>query len=219
MSTVVIRSLTIKEMQDYYDRISGGRGTYINRGAFETWNPKIRAGEIKLPPEFACVSDGKVFTWAMVMERRRQRQVVKLEQRRSDYDVTYKKPLYVWVFWCPGVGGFAFRGWWTYFVGLGRDYHGGGYKGEADGKLKDDLLRLFPLTGPNLFETNWDEWMKRFVKKYRRGTWCGKPQGKSPVWAEVQGGRIKRLLGMAEWPGDRGRKSEDRGRNVSEKCG
>ena len=201
MSTVVIRNLTIKEMQDYYDRMHGGRGAYINRGGLETWNPQIRAGEIKLPPEFACVSDGKVLTWDDVKQGRRERQKAILEQKRSPYDQIQKKPLYVWVFWCPGINDFIFKGWWTYFVGLGRDYHGGGYKGEVAGRLKDDLLRLFPLVEPNLFETNWDEWMKRFVKKYQRGRWCGKPQGKSPVWAEVQGGSIKRILGRAEWPG------------------
>ena len=136
----------------------------------------------------------------MVMERRRQRQVVELEQIRSDYDVTYRKPLYVHVFWCPGINNFFFRGWWTYFVGHGHDYHGGGYKGEAAGKLLDDLLRLFPLVGKELFETNWDEWMKRFVKKYQRGKRCGKPQGKAPIWAEVRGSSIVRILDRVEWP-------------------
>ena len=116
-------------------------------------------------------SDGyyrQAITWAMVMERRRQRQSARLKQIRSNYGVTYRKPLYVWVFWCPGINDFIFRGWWTYLVGTEYDYHGGGYKGQIDGRIMDDLLRLFPLTEPNLFEINWDEWMERFVKKYQR---------------------------------------------------
>jgi len=165
---------------------------------------ELRPHVLTPPPDVAGYeSDGyyrRAVTWEMVMERRRERQRIRLEQKRSSYDVIERKPLYVWVFWCPGISGVFFRGWWTYLVGLGRDYHGGGYKGNVEGGLMDELLRLFPLTEPDLFETNWDEWMKRFVKKYHRGTWCGKPQGKVPVWAEVSGGRIERILGRAEWP-------------------
>lgn len=194
MTATVIRNLTIKDMRDYYDRVHGGRSTYINRKASEVWNPKIRNGEITLPPEFACVSDGKVFTWDDVKQKRKERQKEILKRKRSSRRQIQKKPLYVWVFWCPGVGGFAFRGWWIYLVGHGRDYCGGGYKGEVDGKLKDDLLRLFPLVESGLFDTNWNLWMRRFVKKYRRGSWCGKPQGKSLVWAEVEESSVRRLL-------------------------
>lgn len=205
MSTIVIRNLTIKEMQDYYDRVHGGRGAYISRGALETWNPKIRDGEIKLPPEFACVSDGKVSTWDEVKQRCRERQKAILERKRSSYGQIQKKPLYVWVFWCPGINNFIFRGWWTYFMGLGRDYHGGGYKDEVAGKLADDLLQLFPLAEPALFglKEDWQErekWMKEFAKRYQRGYCCGKPQGKSPIWAEVQGSNVIRILCRAEWP-------------------
>lgn len=204
MSTVVKRKLTIKEMQDYY-RVHGGRGVSINRRALETWNPQIRRGEIKLPPELACVSDGKVFTWDEVIQSRRERQKEILEQKRSSYGQIQKKPLYVWVFWCPGVGGFAFRGWWTYVVGVGREYHGGGYKGELAGHLLDDVTRLFPVAGQTLFSWKYgwrerEKWMKGFIKRYRRGTWCGRPQGKAPIWVEVKGGSIRKILGRAEWP-------------------
>ena len=200
MSNIVIRNLTVEEMQDYYDRVHGGRGAYINRGALETWNPQIRNGEIKLPPEFACVSEGKVFTWDDVKQKRRERQKEILKQKRSSYGQIQKKPLYVWVFWCPGINDFIYRGWWTYLVGFGRDYRGGGFKGNVAGKLMEDLFRLFPLVEPNLFETNLDEWMKRFIEKHHRGTWCGKPQGKAPVWAEVTGGCVGRILERTEWP-------------------
>ena len=201
---LVTRNLTIKDMQNYYDRIPGGWGAYINRGALETWNPKIRAGEIKLPPEFACVFNGKVLTWEDVKQRRRERQKTLLEQKRSSYGRIQVKPLYVWVFWCPGISGF-FEGLWTYIVGLGREYHGGGYKGQLAGHLLDDVMRLFPVIEQTLFslKDDWRErekWMKGFVKRYQRGFWCGKPQGKSLIWAEVEGSHIRRILGRAEWP-------------------
>lgn len=204
MGTVVIRNLTIKDMQDYYDRSHGGRGTHINRKAIETWNPKIRNGEITLPPEFAAVSYGKVLTWDDVKQRCRERQKELLEQKRSCYGQIQKEPLYVWVFWCPGISG-IFEGLWTYIVGLGGDYDGGGYKRQLSGHLLDDVMRLFPVTDQTLFslKDDWRErerWMEEFIRRYQRGCWCGRPQGKAPVWAEVEGTRIRRIIGRAEWP-------------------
>jgi len=175
----------------------------------EAVKEEIRPYVLAPPPDVAGYeSDGyyrRAVTWEKVMERRRQRQRTELERKRSNYDVVYSKPLYVWVFWCPGINNFFFKGWWTYFVGFGHEYHGGGFKGNVVGELWYELLRLFPLLEANLFETQeeWrknEEWMKRFVKKYRRGTRCGRPQGKALVWAEVYGSRIVKILGKAEWP-------------------
>lgn len=197
MDIKVARNLTIKELQDYYDRLHAGRGTYITRKALETWNPKIRAGEIKLPPEFAGVSDGKVLTWDDVKQRRRKRQKEILARKRSSYDQIQKKPLYVWVFWCPGISG-IFEGLWTYFVGVGRDYRGNGYKGQVDGHLFDEVMRLFSVRN-SLFPVSRNQWEEEFVKNYTRGEHCGRPQGKAPIWAEVQGSSVVKILGRAEW--------------------
>lgn len=197
MDTKATRNLTIEEMQDYYDRKYAGRGTYITRKALETWNPEVRAGEIKLPPELAGVSDGKVITWDEVKQRRRKRQKEILAEIRSPYDQIQKKPLYIWVFWCPGISGF-FKGLWTYIVGVGRDYHGGGHKGQLDGYLFDEVMRLFPVCNSS-FPVSRNHWEGEFIKKYTRGEWCGRPQGKAPIWAEVVGGSIERILGRAEW--------------------
>lgn len=140
------------------------------------------------------------YTTRTDIRRRRQKAAKKeLIYLRED-GVSRRRALYVWVFWCPGVDGFVFRGWWTYLVGIGRYYRGGGYKGQVEGKLQDDLLRMFPLTEPNLFELNWDKWMAEFVKRFPKGRWGGKPQGKVPIWAEIQGGSVKRILSRAEWP-------------------
>jgi len=196
MGTAVVKNLTIKEMQDYYDHVHGARGTYINRGGFESWNLEIKRGEVKLPPEFACVSDGQVLTWDDVKKYRRQRQKEILIQKRMGYrQNTEKKPLYVWVFWCPGISSF-FRGLWTYFVGFGRDYRGGGYKGDVSGRLLEQVIKLFPLVERDLFgELNYELWQRKFIEKYKRGLWCGKPQGKALIWAEVKGGEVMKILG------------------------
>lgn len=188
----------LKEMQDYYEKNHCGRGTYISRKALETWNPKIRRGEIELPADFACVDCGKVLTWDDVKQRRREWQKENLRRKRSSYGQIQKKPLYVWVFWCPGISG-IFEGLWTYIVGVGREYHGGGYKGQLDGHLLDEVMRLFPVCN-SLFPVSEEEWQEEFIKKHSRGKWCGRPQGKALIWAEVAGTGIKRILGRAERP-------------------
>ena len=110
------------------------------------------------------------------------------------------------MFWCQGINGFIFRGWWTYLVGLRREYRGGGYKGQvAEGSdLFNQIRELFPVDNPHpLYAIDDEEWMQLFAKQYQRGRkWHGKPQGKSLIWAEVQGGSIKRLLSRAEWPNE-----------------
>jgi len=120
---------------------------------------------------------------------------------KREYGVTHRKPLYVWVFWCPGISG-LFEGLWTYIVGLGRDYQGGGYKGQLEGYLLDDVMRLFPLVDRPLFPDYryYESWRRAFVKKYQRGLWCGRPQGKAPIRAEVRGSNIVKILGRAQWP-------------------
>ena len=121
---------------------------------------------------------------------------------KREYGVTHRKPLYVWVFWCPGISGF-FEGLWTYIIGLGREYRGGGYKGDLSGHLLDEVMRLFPLVDRPLFPPDYqyyESWRRAFIKKYQRGRWCGKPQGKAPIWAKVKGSSIIKILGRAEWP-------------------
>lgn len=140
-----------------------------------------------------------VFTTKADVRRQRQERMKRILYWKREDGVVQRRALYVWVFWCPGVGGFAFKGWWTYIIGIGVSYggkyiHGGGMIAEA--------MKLYPLVEPTLYgPPDLDRWMAEFVKRYQKGKWCGKPQGKAPVWAEVEGTRIKRILGRAEWPG------------------
>jgi hypothetical protein len=204
MKAVDTKYLTIKDMQDYYDRIPV-RGNYINRKGLENWNPDIRAGKIKLPPEFACVDNGKVMTWEEVKQYRREQQKKILERKRASYNQVRKKPLYVWVFWTPGLAG-IFEGLWIYIVGTDGIYHGGGYKGEVQGELLDEILRLFPLIDMPLFGFDYENlklWKTKFIEKYKRGLWCGKPQGKALIWAEVKNRSNIKILCKAEWPNKR----------------
>ena len=78
---------------------------------------------------------------------------------------------------------------------IGRDVESGKYFEGSELCLR--VMELFPIT-ESLFP-DIEKWKAEFVKRYERGYWCGKPQGKTPIWAEIQGTNIKRILGRAEW--------------------
>lgn len=135
------------------------------------------------------------FTYKVDILKRKQERMEHHLWWKREYGVTQRRPLYVWVFWCPGVGGFAFRGWWLYLIGRGIS----SYK-DLSRKVVSRLMELFPLVESTLYgPPDIGQWMIEFAKRYQRGSWCGKPQGKSPVWAEVRGNRIEKILGRAEW--------------------
>jgi len=134
-------------------------------------------------------------TKADILRGKRERMEHNLWWKR-EYGVTHIQPLYVWVFWCPGFFGFAYRGWWLYL--FGRGISSNKYQ---EGDIFSQLMELFPLIEPTLYgPPDIKEWKAEFVKRYQRGYWCGKPQGKAPIWAEVKGTSIEKILGRAEWP-------------------
>jgi hypothetical protein len=167
-------------------------------------------GILQPPPDVAGYESNGIYrravTWDMVMERRRKRQAARFEEIEENYDSEEIKrvPMYVWVFWCPGVGGFAFsgfafKGWWLYLIG--RNYSNGKYMGF---ELTKKIMDLFPLVEANLFgPPDEEKWKREFVKQFPRGLWCGKPQGKALVWAEVSRYGIEKLE-RTEWVHDRG---------------
>ena len=139
-----------------------------------------------------------------ILKRKRQDMEQSLWFKR-EYGVIQKRPLYVWVFWCPGISG-IYEGWWIYLIGRGISTS----KYFEGSKLCSKVMELFPIIEPTIFdiEQDWqkrERWMIEFARRYQRGYWCGKPQGKAPIWAEIKGNRIERILGRAEWPDLKGR--------------
>jgi len=117
--------------------------------------------------------------------------------KKREWGTTRIVPLYVWVFWCPGISGFFYRGWWLYLIGRG--ISSGKYL-SRDKEMVNRIMELFP-GDPLLFgKMDLNDWMQWFVKHYQRGKWCGKPQGKAPVYAKVEGDHIREILFRAEWP-------------------
>ena len=151
-------------------------------------------------------------TKADILRGKRERMEGNLWFKR-EYNKKDIRALYVWVFWCPGISG-IFEGLWTYIIGIGEEYHGGGYKGDLAGCLLDEVMRLFPLVERPLFPDYqyYNSWQREFIKKYQRGTWCGRPQGKAPIWAEVKGKRIVKILGREEW--SKKKKSDNSQKNL-----
>ncbi|HIJ71676.1 MAG TPA: hypothetical protein HPP87_09985 [Planctomycetes bacterium] len=133
-----------------------------------------------------------------VLKRKREKMERCLWWKR-EYGTTKIRALYVWVFWCPGVSGF-YKGWWSYLVGIGRDYHGGGLKRQLSEKLFRRAMELYPIDGQHDIWPDRSKWMRWFARRYQQGVWCGKAQGKAAVWCEVRGDHVNRIISRAEWP-------------------
>ena len=105
--------------------------------------------------------DPWVFTTkADLLRRRRERMEANLRLKR-EYGIVQRRLLYVWVFWCPGVGGFAFRGWWISLVGINIDFE---CKYFERTKMCSGLMELFPLVEKPLFgfgPPDIEKWKKR----------------------------------------------------------
>ena len=152
----------------------------------------------------------RITTYAELGRRKRERQAEQLARNRISLFRTEIRPLYVWVFHCPGAFGFAFKGWWTYLIGRGIEQ---GRFGFHDEKLQKRLMTLFPIAsgdidGPPL---TYNEWMPLFAKvfccRHPDGTvrkHAGRIQGKALVWAEVRGDHVERIMGRAQLPGPKG---------------
>lgn len=130
-------------------------------------------------------------TKADILRKKRERMESNLRHKRES-DGTCRVPLYVWVFWCPGA---IFEGWWLYLIG--REYESSKFL-FRDEELVAQIMELFDI--PLFGEGDLENWKAEFVRWFRRGKHGGKPQGKSPVWAEMRNGRLIKLLGRAEWP-------------------
>lgn len=180
------------------DELLRGRGIDVERLPKLIWpEGSVSASQDHLyaPWQFKFKSD--------ILREKREEMERAIEWKRESGSVQ-RRALYVWVFWCPGISGF-YEGWYTYLVGIGQEYGGGGHKGDVKGRLMDQVVDLFPVYDKPLFGWDWEsreEWMLAFVRRHRRGTRSGKPQGKAPVWAEVRDGDVRNIISRAEWPRD-----------------
>lgn len=142
---------------------------------------------------------------ADVLREKKERMDHNLWTKRK-YGILEYRPIYIWVFHCPGIFGGIFEGWWIYMVRAGGILRGGGCRGSVEGHLLNQILEMFPLVDKGLFDNTIDieEWKQAFVKKYQRGKWCRKPQGKAPVLAEIKNGCVNNIIKKLNWPNHKG---------------
>jgi hypothetical protein len=147
---------------------------------------------VKWPKEIAFVENGKPVTYAQLLTERKKRQAEHLS-RVLDIQPPRRIAAYVWVFLCPGIGGFAFYGYWLYIRALGKDWWIDGRswfrESEHGRNFTLDLMGQFPCGLLPIFE-NFDRWKEAFAKTYSRpGRF--KKQGLVLGWVE---------LGSNGWP-------------------
>ncbi len=143
---------------------------------------------------------GEPWQFVTVADLRRERQESAKKILARKRETAEKRIAYVWTFCVPDQAFFC--GWWTYIIGCG---FGEGGKYGLPNELHERILELFPMVEAGLFgPLNWkdeEKWQIAFANKYQKGLWCGRPQGKSPIWVNVRGGQIEEITGRAEWPG------------------
>jgi len=87
---------------------------------------------------------------------------------------------FIWTFWTPGLGGFAYRGWWAYL----RTIEGNeplNFRG-LNHHVIQQAMDMFPC-GVLPIEENLHQWMEAFgTEHHRPGRF--KKQGLAPVWIE-----------------------------------
>lgn len=145
--------------------------------------------------------DGSVaFTTRDDLLRARREQMERCLWAKRECGVVSRRALSLWVFWCPGLAGFAFRGWWAYLQGVGgREVCGGGVKGNVAGAMLAELMQMFPVPNPHpLLPLSPYEWKPLFARHYQRGRHCRRPQGRAAIWADMRGDQVQRLLGPAQ---------------------
>lgn len=150
-------------------------------------------------------------TNADIRRNRQERAKERLTWVRGERFVTKVQPMYVWVFFCHGiggeicnpwgkrVGGNLFCGWYTYLIGRGisvaLNFRSNNWY------LQDRVMELFPLVkAETLFDPpDFEKWMVEFAKKYQRYSPHFSCQGKAVVYAEVKNGHIQEITGKGKW--------------------
>ena len=132
------------------------------------------------PKEIAFVENGKRVTWAQLKAERVERQRKHLREVEATR-CPVRHAAYVWVFYQPGIFGFAFMGWWLY-VRTATQSWGFSFRSFENGITTLDIMRQFPC-GVLPATENFEQWKMAFAKEHwRPGRF--KKQGLLPVWIE-----------------------------------
>ena len=133
-----------------------------------------------------AVSNGRnglrMITYADLLKERKARQARHLAHVTAVPRTRWAA--FVWVFWTPGLCGFAYRGWWAYLRTLSGDT-ALDFRG-FNRELIQQAMLMFPcgiFPQAEYFEL----WKEAFAAEHRRpGRF--KKQGLAPVWVQVEDG-------------------------------
>lgn len=133
---------------------------------------------LKWPKEVAFIQDGKRVSWAEVKSIRIDRQARHLREV-TRWEGSVRHAAFVWVFYQPGLFGFAYMGWWLYLRTLHHDWKFD-LRLARQGLSALDIMRRFPC-GVLPMEENFEAWKTAFATQNSRPGRFRK-QGLLPVW-------------------------------------
>lgn len=138
--------------------------TIMTRKAVEYWGNRIP------PPDLAYIVDGRVVTWAEVLENRWQHQRAILARKREPAESWRAVYIHVAHYGSGLMGGWQAMLYWI----------GGHCWIDRDGKsFKDQLMRVYPL---GLLFPDFYEWKREFARCYEKRRQCGHPVGIAFAW-------------------------------------
>ena len=106
----------------------------------------------------------EMVTYAQLKVARVARQKAHLNYVLSTGNALVRRAGFVWVFWTPGLGGFAYRGWWAYLRTLDGDIPLN-FRGIKT-PLIQAAMEMFP-SGILPHADNLHLWMERFAREHR----------------------------------------------------
>lgn len=138
----------------------------------------------KWPKDLACIVNGERITYAQLKAERIERQRKRLRSIENA-PMPVRHAAYAWVFYQPGLFGFAFMGYWLAIRTLHHTWTFSFRGTELAGGLKTvDIMRMFPCGILPLSE-NFEKWKELFVKRHSRPGRFRK-QGMIMGWVECE---------------------------------
>lgn len=134
------------------------------------------------PKDLACIVNGERITWAQLKAAKIERQKERL-RRILEVPHAVRQAAYIWVFYQPGLFGFAYQGYWLAIRTLNHTWTFN-FRDHMNGLQPIDIMKMIPC-GVLPLEENFEKWKEAFVKKYcRPGRF--KRQGMIPGWVECE---------------------------------
>lgn len=152
-----------------------------------------------------CRDPWQFVTKGDIRRRRRKEAKDQLTMIRED-GLVERRAMRLVVYYFPGYFTFgAFQGWYTALHGVNDFEYFSNWKYRFDKEIINQIMKMFPLVERGLWcdKDTFESWMKKFVKEHpirvRRKDMV-KIIGSAPVWVEVKGSKVIKILEVGQWP-------------------